>query len=274
MRASSCMGFAVHAVLGVAAALPLVAFAASPQAAPAASAAGDAAVDPAAVAALDRIGKALAGLKEFALTSNASTDYVLDDGQKIQANSTVSYRVRKPDRLYVRLQGDRGVRDLYYDGDSLTLYSPATKFYASARTQGRTLAQLVTNAATRYDVQFPLTDLFLWGTRYAPNPAEVLTGAMDVGPATIDGVETEHYAFRQQGTDWQVWLAKSNSLPQQLVIVTTTDPSMPQYEARLHWSPAATFDSASFIFTPPSGAKRITIAPTRGAAVGSDGEGH
>lgn len=271
MSARNRMGLIAGAVLGALVVLPLAASAAAPRAERAAGAAAGA-VDPDAVAALARMSNAISALKEFALTSDASTDYVLENGQKIQVNSTVSYKVRKPDRLFVQLQSARGERDIYFDGTTLTLYAPDRKFYASAETQGKTIAQLVLNAADRYHVQFPLTDLFFWGTQYAPQPKDVLTDAIDVGADTINGVATEHYAFRQQGTDWQIWLAKGTSLPQKLVIVTTTDPSMPQYEALLHWQTDASFNPSVFAFKAPAGAQRIRIARSAAAAAGQAGE--
>ena len=50
----------------------------------------------------------------------------------------------------------------------------------------------------------------------------------------------EHYAMRQQGLDWQVWIRKGqDALPCKLVLTKMSDPAMPQFSAVYSWSDTA-----------------------------------
>jgi hypothetical protein len=81
-----------------------------------------------------------------------------------------------------------------------------------------------------------------------------------VGPAKIASQDTMQYAFRQPGIDWQIWIATGDKpLPLKVVIVASTDPAHPQFEADLTWDTAATFAADTFAFVPPESAKLITI---------------
>lgn len=215
--------------------------------------------DPEALAALDRMGAALRALKQFSLVSQASTEVVLDDGQKIELDGTVTYKVKTPNQLFLELRSDRQLRQLFYDGSKLSLYSPRLKYYAQVDGLGATLAQLVEDAANRYGIEMPLADMFLWGTDKAPKSA--IRGALHVGGGIVDGEAVEQYAFQQDQVDWQIWIAKATSLPKKLIITALDDPALPQYRAELHWNMHSAVNASAFQFTPPADAARITLVP-------------
>jgi len=216
------------------------------------------------------MGKALRALPRFSLTSDATTEIVLDSGEKIALDGQVSYKVQPPQRMFVELKSDRKLRQLFYDGTTLTIYAPRLKYYASAENLGKTLGELVTTAAQDYGIEFPLADLFFWGTERAPG--DQLTSAIYVGAGTLDGERIDQYAFRQPGVDWQVWIAQKTSLPQKLVITSLDDPAMPQYVARLHWDTTSAMDAKAFTFVPSEGATRIRLLPIEAVAVEADEE--
>ena len=245
-------------------ALPL---AAAPARTPPASTA-DSERDPEALAALDRMGAALRGLKQFSLTSDASTEVVLEDGQKIELDGVVTYKVKAPNQLFLELRSDRQLRQLFYDGNALTVYSPRLKYYAQVDGVGATLGELVDQAATRYGIEMPLADMFLWGTDKAPKTA--IRNALHVGGGTLDGEPVEQYAFKQDAVDWQVWISKATSLPKKLIINSLDDPAQPQYRARLTWDTRTPVPATAFQFTPPADAAKIKLVPVEVAVVAPD----
>lgn len=246
-------------------ALPL---AAAPARTPAASTdAGER--DPEALAALDRMGAALRGLKQFSLTSDASTEVVLEDGQKIELDGVVTYKVKTPNQLFLELRSDRQLRQLIYDGNALTVYSPRLKYYAQVDGVGSSLGELVDQAATRYGIEMPLADMFLWGTDKAPKTA--IRNALHIGGGTVDGEPVEQYAFKQDAVDWQVWISKATSLPKKLIINSLDDPAQPQYRARLTWDTRTPVPATAFQFSPPADAARIKLVPLEVAVVVPDG---
>jgi len=85
-----------------------------------------------------------------------------------------------------------------------------------------------------------------------------LTQARYIGPSSVDGIQTDQYAFRQEGTDWQIWIEQgSRPLPRRLVITSVDKEEAPQYFATMMWDLTANTDDANFVFTPPKDAKSI-----------------
>lgn len=243
------------AVAGAAAPLAAQAApAAKPSKAPAAAPAAAPALDPAAAAALDRMGAYLRTLKSFDIHVESGVDTILNNGQRIQVDRTVDYAVEAPNRLAARLEGPRGVVRATYDGAAFTV-AGEDGYYAQAPVTG-SIGSLLSKAYTAYGIDFPLQDLFRWG-----DPSSVTarpTEGFRVGAARVGGVLTDHYAFRQPGVDFQVWIDQGDKpLPRKMVITSLTDPAQPQYTALIRWdlSPRRTADT--FTFKPAPGARQI-----------------
>ena len=216
-----------------------------------------AAVEPAALDALDKMGTYLRTLGSFEVRSDATIDEVLESGQKLQFASTIHLRVRRPDRMWAEVASDRKTREFFYDGKTFTLWGPRNKLYASFPAPA-TLIELIERAEDRYGLALPLADLFRWGTE--PTRREAIQGAMLVGPAQLGGIPCDHFAFRQEGVDWQVWIQKGDSpLPRKLVITTTDEEAAPQYVSELDWNLAPALNDKMFTFEPPADAYRISI---------------
>ena len=79
-----------------------------------------------------------------------------------------------------------------------------------------------------------------------------------VGESVIDGVTTDHLAFRQPDVDWQIWVAK-NGQPKKFLITTRYEVGDPQYQAVLDWNTTPKISASTFTFTPPSGAREIPL---------------
>jgi hypothetical protein len=239
------------------AALVVAACAASPLLAADAPADAAAALDPKALAALKSMGTHLRDLKTFTVHADTTIDEVGDDNEKLQFGGTVDFSVKRPDRLRAEIDTDRRHRTYYYDGKTLTQYSPRMGYYATVSAPP-TLGELATVLQTRYDISLPLSDLFRWGT--GPDDGRDLTAAAYVGPSKVGGVDCEHYAFRQPDADWQVWIAHGTELPCKLVITTTEEPTRPQYVAQFSWHPNVALDEKTFVFEKPKSAHQIEIA--------------
>jgi hypothetical protein len=215
---------------------------------------------PEAVEALRKMGAYLRSLKSFSVRAYQSKDQILDSGQKVQVSQTVDLWVRRPDRMRVDVQSDRRSRQLFYDGKTLTIYGPQSGYYASFPAPP-TVKGVVDDAETKFGLQVPLADLFLWGTE--EDSSKTLEGALRLGPSTIGGVKTEHYAYRQPDVDFQVWIETGDHpLPRKLVITTTEEPTQPQYTAVLAWNLEPKFEESSFTFVAPKGSRRIISSPS------------
>ncbi|MFM0720843.1 DUF2092 domain-containing protein [Paraburkholderia strydomiana] len=216
-------------------------------------------VDPAAVQALQKMGAHLQSLKRFRVSTELTGERVLEDGQKLQHTATAQLDVDRPNRMRASMSSARSEREIFYDGKTVTFYSPQQKYYSSVAFNGN-LDSLVEKIRARYGVEIPLADLFVWGTPDAPT--DQFESAMYAGQDYIGHDITDHYAFRQKNADWQIWItAGANPLPRKLVITRRDDDARPQSVSILDWTTSPNFKDSVFTFRPPEGAKKIEIVP-------------
>jgi len=114
----------------------------------------------------------------------------------------------------------------------------------------------------KYGMQIPLDDLFRFGTPEAQ--LDKFESAMNAGQDFIDDDLCNHYAFRRDKIDWQIWIMTgSKPLPRKIVITNRADEARPQSVQILDWNLKPTFKDAVFKFTPPKGSKKIEIVPVK-----------
>lgn len=229
--------------------------------APVAASAATNPVDPAAVAALQKMGAYLQSLKRFSVTTNLTGERVLEDGQKLQHAAKAQVDVDRPNKIRAVLSSARNQREIVFNGKDVTLYTPAQKYYSTVAFDG-TISALIGKLSENYGVELPLSDLFVWGTPDAPT--NQFESAMFAGQDYVGNTLCDHYAFRQKGVDWQVWIgAGAKPLPYKIVITRRDDDARPQSVSVLDWSTNAGFKDAEFTFRPPAGAKKIEIVPVK-----------
>jgi Predicted periplasmic protein len=222
---------------------------ATPAAAPAAPL-----IEPEAAAALKRSSEFLQELKTFSLRVDASTDEVLDSGQKVQFGSLADISVVKPNRLRVDVIDDDKQRQFYYDGRTLTVYGKLVNYYASVKAP-KTIKEMLAFAESKYGLEWPLADLL------APESlaANVKSGFY-LGKGRVRGVLCDHYAFRQDDVDWQIWIQEGKTpLPRKIVITTKNEEAAPQYAAVLSWNLSPSLADSVFRFVPPKRAGKIVL---------------
>jgi len=192
-----------------------------------------------------------------------SLDVVTEDGQRIQLDGSTTYKIKRPG-FVIDYVSDIKSRRFIYDGKNFTVYSPKLGYYASVPAPG-TNKEVLDIIYNKFGISLPLEDLFRWGDGSNGDRLKALKSAYKVGTASIDGTETDHYAFREEDVDWEVWIQQGNQpLPRKLVIVDRTDPSRPTFVSRLRWQVNPTFTAADFAFVPDANAKRIQIATYKG----------
>ena len=213
------------------------------------------------IQALKDMGAHLQSLKRFRVTTELTGERVLADGQKLQHSATADLDVERPNKIRAVMHSARSQRELFYDGKTVTLYTPAQKYYSTVEFSD-TIGKLVERLEERYGVQLPLQDLFLWGTPLAP--LDKIESAMNAGQDFIDDDLCDHYAFRQGKIDWQIWItAGGKPLPRKVVVTNRADEARPQSVSLIDWNLKPTFKDAAFKFTPPKGATKIEILPVK-----------
>ena len=209
---------------------------------------------PEARAVLDRMAATFQGMKKYAVTASITRDEVLSYGYKLQNTESARMWVDGPTRLRMEVEGDIKHRSYYYDGAKLTMYVPDLNVYAVSPAPG-TIGDLV-EVLLDAGIEMPLMDMLYQG--HTGNLADSVKIGLVVGESEIDGVRTDHLAFRQADVDWQLWVQKgANALPRKLLITTRYAVGDPQYQALLRWDLNPKADAKSFAFVAPAGAVEI-----------------
>lgn len=212
------------------------------------------AIDPEAAAALKRSSEFLQSLKTFNVRVESSTDEVLDNGQKVQFGSVADISVIKPDHLRVDVVDDEKQRQFYYDGRTLTLYAKKPNYYASVKVPD-TISKMLEFAESKYGLELPLLDLL------APEAlAKNVKSGISLGTGRVRGLLCDHYAFRQDDVDWQIWIQKGKTpLPRKIVITTKNEAAAPQHASVLSWNLSPRLSNSAFRFVPPKSAGKIVF---------------
>ncbi len=214
-------------------------------------------VDPDAIDAVKKMAAYLHTLKSYQVIDDATQDDVLEDGLIVQSTSKIDYLLARPNRMRIEVTSDERHRLYLYDGKNFTVWARLVNYYATVPAPP-TIGELFEKITDKYDIELPLYDLYNWGGK--DEDINKIKTAVDIGPSSVNGVTCEHYAFHQEGVDWQIWIQLGEfPLPRKLVITTLTDDARPQHSDTLTWNLAPSFNDGAFAFDPPADAKRVLL---------------
>src|SRR5271155_2522447 len=213
---------------------------------------------------LKEMGAYIGSAGQFTFHADVTLDHVLPSGQKLQFSAAEEVVLQRPGRLYVEWNGDLGARQFWYDGKSVTLYDPATPFYASEAAPPEIdgmLGQLV----PKLNFAPPLAD-FLYRDPYKTVRGNIQYG-FDLGQNDVNGRTCRTLAFVEKDIDWQIWIEDGpQPTPCKIVITYKTRPSQPLFTAVFaNWDFAPRI--AAPVFTPslPPGTSKVEFQSTTSA---------
>ncbi len=209
--------------------------------------------------ALDNMSGYLRSLDKFSINADVYVDEILENGQKIQQTRSIEVSANPPALLKVKSSNINTTRELYYDGESFTVYMPQPNgFYATFKAP-KTIGKLIRKAADDYDIDIPLSDLFLWGSKN--DDRSEIEEATVIGVDQVEGISCNHFAFRQKDIDWQLCIQRGDTpLPLKLIITTKLEEAQPQYVAVLKWDIAPVQTKQSYTFIPDVNDEKINFA--------------
>ena len=76
------------------------------------------------------------------MSTELTGERVLADGQKLQHTATADMDVERPNKMRALMHSARSERELVYDGKTVTLYTPAQKYYSTVEFSG-TIGELI-----------------------------------------------------------------------------------------------------------------------------------
>jgi hypothetical protein len=199
----------------------------------------------------------LAAVNAVTVTTTETRDRVHATGRKESVSQTGVYTMRRPDRFYAKMTGGLGLES-WYNGKTVTIASHPEKVFAQAPmpdTIDRTLDAL----AERYDMALPLSDLFY----SSPEKALLSDGATGgyVGLEQVGGTPCVHLAFKDVGTDWELWLPEQGEpLPKRFRVVQKRRTSQPVTDVTFtEWNLAPSITDATFVPKVPAEYEGIAV---------------
>jgi hypothetical protein len=206
----------------------------------------------------------LASQKQFSVDTHSTIEAVLVSGQKIQFDHAVTLSVQRPDKLRAERLGDLVDQVFYYDGDSLTLYNPDDRYYATLPAPP-TLEKMLDFARESLNIVAPAADL-IYRDAFEILMQDVTSGFI-VGKSVLYGARCDHLAFRSPDVDWQIWIQEgSEPLPRKLVITSLDVLHAPQFTVVMNrWNLAPELSEQSFVFSPPEDAQGIKFLTVGGS---------
>src|SRR5262245_6732207 len=151
---------------------------------------------------IERMSAKLAASQTFSVTTAEVRDEVKLSGTPEQVTITRDTTIRRPDRLYSAVSGDRR-NEVWYDGVGVTVALHNEKVFGQIRAP-ETLDKTLDAMHERFGVSAPFAD-YVYSSPAKALLTESTTGGW-VGREMLDGQQTDHLAFKDKGVNWEVWI--------------------------------------------------------------------
>jgi hypothetical protein len=206
---------------------------------------------------LGRMSEEIAGLDSFVLRGEAYVDARLAAGQLIEHSSEVTMRIRRPDLMRLTMADGEGVKELYFGGGLLTLYSQKENFYTQAKIPGG-IEAAADFAVNEVGIDAPMLDFL--SNSIASRLQQDAEKVQYLGPSLIRGNTFDHVAIRLPEIDVQIWIAaKGLPLPGKMVISSKWEGGSPRTVVFFSWDTEPDFPADNVKFVPPQDATEIEL---------------
>jgi hypothetical protein len=187
---------------------------------------------------------------------DADLEIVTPDHQKLMMANSGTVDLSRPDKMRATRDGGFSNVAMIFDGKMLTVLHKDANIYAQADVPG-TLDHLIDELRDKFHKPVPGADLLLSNIydQLMPN----VTDTKDLGSGVIGGTECDHFAFRTQDVDWQIWIAQGDKpYPCRYVITSKQVDQGPQYSVQVRdWKTGSEVAADNFAFANTTNAKKI-----------------
>ncbi len=217
---------------------------------------------------LKAMGERLAAARSMAFTAAVTYEAPSRLGPALAYTTISEVLMQRPDKLRVITLGDGPASEFYYDGKTMTAYSPAENLIAVAAAPP-TIDAALKAAFESAAIYFPFADAVL-ADPYR-NIAEGLTNAFYIGQSkVVGGTVTDMLAYVNDAVFVQIWIGADDKLPRMLRAVYRDDPLRLRHQMELaNWKLDPVVPADAFATTKAATAVAMTFAhPDAKAAVG------
>jgi hypothetical protein len=206
---------------------------------------------------IEKMSAKLASTQAFTVTSTEARDERNKAGQLKHLTVQRELTIRRPDRLYSKVSGDRST-EVWYDGVGVTLVLHNDKIFGQGRTP-ETLDKTLDAIYERYGIRTPMAD-YLYSSPAKALLTEKTTGGW-VARETLDGKPVDHLAFKDTGVSWEVWIpSEGDPLPQKASAELAEDPRLRKVQITFtNWNLAPEIAANRFTPTVPADYEGVAL---------------
>jgi hypothetical protein len=168
---------------------------------------------------VERMSTKLGSAQALSVTTHEIRDEVTTHGETRPVMLVRETIVRRPNRLYSKVSGDRH-NEVWYDGIGVTLVLHNDRVFGQARAP-ETLDKTLDALHERYGVDTPFAD-YVYSSPAKALLSDTTTGGW-VGRETVTGDATDHLVFNDKGVKWQVWISTAGDPVPRKAVVEFTD---------------------------------------------------
>jgi hypothetical protein len=194
---------------------------------------------------------------------DSTIEVVTPSLEKIQFASSGKLALERPNRLKVQRTGGYADATFIFDGKTFAVFEKDRNIFAQGSLPG-TIDDLLNHLMKDAGIEPPAADLFKANAYDAL--MESVTDGRQIGVGVISGIECDHFAFRGEEVDWQIWIESGSApAPRKYVITNKAVSGAPEYTIVFReWGTGAQFAPETFTFSPPEGARKIALAELSG----------
>ena len=215
-------------------------------------------VDPAAQTVLYNCTEKLRNTKTLQVSGTRDADPALLAKGLKSGHASFEIAVSRPGDLAIRARDGEGVHHLLAGNGGLTLYNEKENVYSTTKTDSKTIDALTEDVEDHFDVKFTI------GEMLGEDPMGILMDEVTevkVGDEEkVNGTLCTRLDFTQKDLSWQLWVAKSDSLPRKSVLVYIKNPAHPRRTVVVdRWRLDAPIPSSMFSLSMKKGAHEVEV---------------
>jgi len=207
----------------------------------------------------------LAAAKQFSFKAHREMDAALLPGSEVAQVADVEVTVERPNKAVAEARSKKGLRRMYFDGQTFSLLDAKMNLYASIP-MATSIDGVVDQMDTRFGFvpplgEFAVSDPYKEFQRDATAVSYVGRSTLPGGFLNLESVQCEHLALTGPEADSEVWIGVNDHLLKKLV-ATFHRTGNPQVRITFSsWNLNASVNPSDFTFTPPQGAQKIKMRP-------------
>ena len=206
---------------------------------------------------LRQMSEKLAQAKSLSFKVDRKLDAALVEGSNIAENAQIVISVSRPGKFQAKSDSKDNVRQIFFDGQNLSIYDETMKLYATVPVSG-TIDDAVAKIDEKYGFTPPLAE-FILSDPYAVLSKQIKSKAY-TGKENIAGVDCHHLSLVGDVADSELWIGIADLLPRKLVATFKDREGSPKLQADFsNWNLAPTLDDKFFAFVAPPDAEKIDM---------------